>query len=108
VSEGRRREFAAFGWDFNDVPDPQDPETFLRSKLNWEEREQSPHGELLAWYRELIRIRSERPELCSAEARVVYDEAAGTLEMRRPGLSVCCDFGSNEVEIHFEKHAAAA
>jgi maltooligosyltrehalose trehalohydrolase len=26
VSEGRRREFAAFGWKPDDIPDPQDPE----------------------------------------------------------------------------------
>ena len=33
VSEGRRREFAAFGWDPSGVPDPQDPATFERSRL---------------------------------------------------------------------------
>jgi len=37
VSEGRRREFAHFGWDPRSVPDPQDPDTFLRSKLDWNE-----------------------------------------------------------------------
>ena len=37
VSEGRRREFAAFGWDPQAVPDPQDPATFERSKLDWTE-----------------------------------------------------------------------
>ena len=35
VSNGRRSEFAAHGWGFADVPDPQDKETFLRSKLDW-------------------------------------------------------------------------
>src|SRR5208337_3917332 len=30
VSEGRCREFAAFGWKPQDVPDPQAPETFQR------------------------------------------------------------------------------
>src|SRR3546814_4248273 len=28
VSEGRRREFASFGWAPDDVPDPQAPATF--------------------------------------------------------------------------------
>jgi 1,4-alpha-glucan branching enzyme len=28
IRDGRRREFAAFGWDPNVVPDPQAPETF--------------------------------------------------------------------------------
>ena len=37
VSEGRRKEFAAFGWDPDAIPDPEDRRTFQRSKLNWEE-----------------------------------------------------------------------
>ena len=38
VSEGRRREFAAFGWSPEQVPDPQAPETFEASVLRWDER----------------------------------------------------------------------
>ena len=38
VAEGRKAEFAAHGWDAADVPDPQDEATFLRSKLDWEQR----------------------------------------------------------------------
>jgi maltooligosyltrehalose trehalohydrolase len=34
VSEGRRREFAAFGWAPESIPDPERPETFQRSKLD--------------------------------------------------------------------------
>lgn len=37
VSEGRRREFSYFGWEPQDVPDPQDPATYQRSKLDWSE-----------------------------------------------------------------------
>ena len=37
VSEGRRREFAAFGWDPEVIPDPEKVETFERSKLKWDE-----------------------------------------------------------------------
>ncbi len=33
VSEGRTKEFAAFGWDPKEIPDPQAGETFERSKL---------------------------------------------------------------------------
>jgi maltooligosyltrehalose trehalohydrolase len=51
VSEGRRREFAAFGWPPESVPDPQDRETFLRSKLNWDEPASQPHADILRWYR---------------------------------------------------------
>src|SRR5690606_18455821 len=79
VSEGRRNEFRAFGWDPDAVPDPQDPETFQRSKLDWAERERDPHQRLLRWYQALLRLRRTHPELRSgrlAEVRATYDEAA--------------------------------
>ena len=37
TAEGRIGEFAEHGWDADVVPDPQDPETFTRSKLDWSE-----------------------------------------------------------------------
>ena len=61
VSEGRRREFASFGWRADDVPDPQAVETFERSKLDWDEREKPPHAELLDWHRSLIALRRLMP-----------------------------------------------
>jgi maltooligosyltrehalose trehalohydrolase len=42
VTEGRRREFTAFGWNPKEIPDPQAVETFERSKLNWSERDEEP------------------------------------------------------------------
>ncbi len=91
VSEGRRREFAAFGWDPGAVPDPQDPGTFARSKLDWSERDRSPHRELLAWHRDLIRFRRDHPELRSGDpcgVRVDWSEEARWLVVRRGGLAV--------------------
>src|ERR1700683_3121102 len=35
-SAGGAKEFAAFGWNPADIPDPQSPATFQRSKLNWD------------------------------------------------------------------------
>jgi maltooligosyltrehalose trehalohydrolase len=46
VSRGRRSEFAAFGWAPEDVPDPQDPQTFRRSKLKWSELVLQPAADL--------------------------------------------------------------
>jgi len=57
TTEGRIREFAAFGWERSQVPDPEDPATFERSRLDWTELDRSPHGELLAFYRDLIQRR---------------------------------------------------
>jgi maltooligosyltrehalose trehalohydrolase len=62
VTRGRREEFAAFGWT-GEVPDPQDPATFSRSKLKWGRREQEPHRWLLDLYRTLLRLRREYPAL---------------------------------------------
>jgi maltooligosyltrehalose trehalohydrolase len=53
VREGRRSEFKDFAWD--EVPDPQDPGTFERSRLSWVGG--GNHGEMLDWYRELIALR---------------------------------------------------
>jgi maltooligosyltrehalose trehalohydrolase len=63
VQTGRRREFAAHGWAESDVPDPQDPATFERSKLDWAERKRPEHAEILDLYRRLIALRHSRPDL---------------------------------------------
>jgi maltooligosyltrehalose trehalohydrolase len=47
VREGRRSEFAAFGWAPAEVPDPQEPPTYLRSRLDWRELEHEPHASIL-------------------------------------------------------------
>jgi malto-oligosyltrehalose trehalohydrolase len=64
VTEGRRREFAA--WPaFADplererIPDPQDPATMRASVLRWDERTQPRHAAMLALYRELLALRAE-------------------------------------------------
>lgn len=56
VRDGRRRDFQHFGWT-EDVPNPEDPQTFQNSKLNWAELEQPEHAEMLRWYRDLIHLR---------------------------------------------------
>jgi maltooligosyltrehalose trehalohydrolase len=58
VREGRRSEFASFGWDADRIPDPQDVGSFRDSRLDWEEPSRSPHAELLAWHRQLIALRT--------------------------------------------------
>lgn len=54
VSEGRRHEFKDFGWE--EVPDPQDPQTFERSKLQLPVASRQS-SEMLEWYQALIGIR---------------------------------------------------
>lgn len=69
VREGRRREFEAFGWG-DDVPDPQDEETFRRSRLDWSRPEQSPHRELRTLYRDLLGLRARERALRPGDSRV--------------------------------------
>jgi maltooligosyltrehalose trehalohydrolase len=66
VREGRKREFAAFHTG-HDVPDPHDPATFERSKLDHALRERGEHRQLYDFYRELLRLRRESLPLDEAE-----------------------------------------
>ena len=47
------------GWDPTIVPDPQDPETFERSKLDWSELDEGRHARMLDVYRRLARLRRD-------------------------------------------------
>lgn len=74
VQEGRRKEFRDFGFD-GEIPDPQDEQTFLRSKIHWEKRDAPHHRTILHWHKMLIQLRrtkaalqSFRKEDCRAEA----------------------------------------
>jgi len=91
VSEGRKREFAAFGWDPEDIPDPQDPSTVENSKLKWDELAGGPHADMLDWYKELIALRKSRPELSDgdlARVDIDFDEEERWFSMQRGGVVV--------------------
>ena len=108
VSEGRRSEFAAFGWDPTDVPDPQDEATFERSRLRWDELENDPHAELLEWHRELIRFRVAHPpspDLSSIETH--HDDSNRWLVVERGDVTIACNFSDEEVEVPAPQGAVA-
>jgi maltooligosyltrehalose trehalohydrolase len=98
VASGRRAEFALHGWAAADVPDPQDPETFGRSKLDWSEVDGALHAELLEWYRRLIALRRQRPELTDPRldtVEVAHDEEARWLVVTRGGLRVAVNLAAD-------------
>jgi 1,4-alpha-glucan branching enzyme len=102
VAEGRKAEFAGYGWDAADVPDPQDEATFLRSKLDWEQRHRDPYLGLHAWYKEMIALRRARPELTDPRLDRVqadFDEDARWLLVRRGRLRVVANLGSKAVRL---------
>lgn len=91
VVEGRQREFASFSSfaDRRTIPSPQDPETFNRSKLRWDERQTDAHQRVLSATRLLLRVRREIStslrHLAAAVAidggslALVYGDGAGQL-----------------------------
>lgn len=100
VSEGRRSEFAAFGWEPEAVPDPQDPATFLRSVLDWSERSEPAHARMLQWYQSLIALRTERPSLRDgrvAATTVTHDLDQQWIVIDRGELSVVVNLGDDQI-----------
>ena len=84
---GRKREFERFTAFGQDVPDPQDPATYLRSKLD-----PRPPDPFVA---ELLSLRRELPR----ELAVSFDEAARTLQLRRGTATLHVDFRAHEVRL---------
>ncbi|MFI1240863.1 malto-oligosyltrehalose trehalohydrolase [Nocardia salmonicida] len=102
TATGRRAEFAQHGWSSEEVPDPQDPATFTRSKLDWTEVGREPHARLLACYRGLLALRKSRPEFTDPWLQRVwadYDEAQRWFILRRGRISVVCNLAEDEVVI---------
>lgn len=93
VTEGRRREFEAFGWAAEEVPDPQSEETFHRSILRWDEIDEAPHAERLEWHRLLLAVRRTIPPHTPAEVR--FDESARWLTLRRGSLLAIFNFANS-------------
>lgn len=85
VRRGRREEFSAFSWE-GEPPDPQDENTFLRSRVDWERRNEGAHGRMRAWYRMLLGLRKKVPALADLSREhfhVAGSETARTITIRR-------------------------
>jgi maltooligosyltrehalose trehalohydrolase len=96
VAEGRKRDFAAFGFDGH-VPNPEDQKTFEDSKLRWEEVGEGKHAEMLAWVKALIKVRRCTVGLNDGSMhhlRVSTDDARRTLVMHRDEARVLVNLGS--------------
>lgn len=117
VTEGRREEFRHFP-AFADpdrreeIPDPQAEESFQRSKLRWEEREEPEHAGVLRLYRELLALRRSEPALRGGADRDRFSVAElgeGALALRRGDgaggaflLAVCLG-GEIRIDLHEEE-----
>lgn len=63
VTEGRRREFAAFTSFGGELPDPQARRTFDAAALDWSECLRPGHAQSLAWHRSLLSLRHTHPAI---------------------------------------------
>ncbi|MCM6760793.1 malto-oligosyltrehalose trehalohydrolase [Rathayibacter sp. ZW T2_19] len=96
TAKGRIAEFAKMGWDPEVVPDPQDPETFTRSRLDWSEAEEGRHARILGVYRELGALRRRFPELTDprfGSLVVDVDEEQRWLTLGRGRVTIAINVG---------------
>ncbi|WP_370247967.1 malto-oligosyltrehalose trehalohydrolase [Nocardioides sp.] len=100
TARGRIEEFAAMGWDAAVVPDPQDPDTFARSHLDWSEAEHGRGARLLELYRTLGRLRRTEPALTDSALHAVrceVDETTRVVRLHRGPLQVVVNLGEGAV-----------
>jgi maltooligosyltrehalose trehalohydrolase len=90
---GRREEFAAFAqFAHEQIPDPQDPATFERSKLT-----RVCDAALAGLYSELLAIRRELPRGVPEELSA--DEERRLLQIHRGRFELVCNFGGEEMTV---------
>ena len=105
TAKGRIAEFAKMGWDPDEVPDPQDPTTFTRSKLDWSELATGDHAVVLDAYRQLATLRRTVPALTDpsfAHVACTADEETRVFTMQRDSVLVVVNFGSSRQEVTLE------
>ncbi|WP_018600161.1 malto-oligosyltrehalose trehalohydrolase [Mycobacterium sp. 155] len=96
TAEGRKAEFAEHGWDADEIPDPQDPATFKRSKLNWDEIDEGDHGRLRRLYHDLIGLRHSEADLADPwldHLHIQFDERQRWIVLLRGTLAIACNLG---------------
>jgi maltooligosyltrehalose trehalohydrolase len=105
VRRGRGEEFAAFRWQ-GEPPDPQAEETLRSAVLLWDARSEGEHAGVLAWYRELLRLRRELPALDRGDPgslETARSDDPPVVWVRRTAGSqeavACLHFGESDVEL---------
>jgi maltooligosyltrehalose trehalohydrolase len=102
VVRGRRDEFAGFGWEPDEIPDPQAAATFDASQLRWEERREGVHADMVEWYRALIALRQAIPQLLDPRlSRIAcrYDADEGWFVMERGPIGLAFSLATRPVQV---------
>jgi maltooligosyltrehalose trehalohydrolase len=109
ISEGRKKEFAAFGFEKEEIPDPADLKTFQDSKLRWDEVHEGKHGEMLEWTQKLIALRRTTNDLNDGDIhhmQVHYDAEQRWLTMQRGAIRTLLNFGGEQVQLQLKEGEA--
>ncbi len=102
VRKGRLEEFAQMEWDTSNVPDPQDPKTFLSAKLDWSELEQSDHSDLFMLCTRLLELRRTYADFTDPrfdQCRALSDDDAGWLLIARGEMIIAVNFSDHDAEV---------
>ncbi len=110
VRQGRASEFASFGWT-QECPDPQSADTFMRSKLRWDLRQEGRHGIVLAFYKHLIELRTSIRPIASRRkltVRTISEKNVLTWQFRQGRDHVQCLMNFSEKAQQFALRTAQA
>ncbi|UMG93674.1 DUF3459 domain-containing protein [Nocardioides sp. TF02-7] len=100
TAEGRLAEFEQMGWDPDEVLDPQDPDTFARSVLRWDEVGDGHHARVLTGYRRLAALRREHPELTDPRfGDATVDDDRRRLTLDRGRLAIHLNLGDDPWDV---------
>ncbi|WP_213815017.1 malto-oligosyltrehalose trehalohydrolase [Glaciihabitans sp. dw_435] len=102
TAEGRIAEFERMGWDPAVVPDPQDPDTFTNSKLNWDESGSGDHARLLEIYRQLATLRRTHPAFTNPRfdaLTATFSDELHWFRLDRDDLVILVNFGPDALTL---------
>ncbi len=106
VREGRKKEFADFHLE-GEYRDPESLDTFHRSQLKWEKRQEGQHKALLELYQRLIQLRCTVPALKNLdkknlEASAIEEEKLLFLRRWNHESQIFCIMNFNDKDVTFK------
>ncbi|MDB5251150.1 MAG: malto-oligosyltrehalose trehalohydrolase, partial [Flaviaesturariibacter sp.] len=104
VRQGRKSEFAAFHAE-GEAPDPMSVDTFAKSRLQWDLRNEGQHRIMLSFYKELLVLRRSDPVFSH------LDRSGVSVETRGAGLLILRRWAGERARVcflNFSKHQELA
>jgi maltooligosyltrehalose trehalohydrolase len=102
TGKGRIEEFGSHGWDVSQMIDPQDPQAFQGSKLDWDEIGHDGHRAMLELYRDLIKLRARFADLSDPrldQVHVEFDPGRRWVIIHRGALRVIANLAETTQDI---------